>query len=103
MVSAGAGALTLIGQIFVWFKLGAWYPISLTLVLDQVGASITWLKQHLVGLQRIFDGMVAVICELPASMFLLFVGPECVGWARHLRSAGTTAGVRVPGPPCSLT
>jgi hypothetical protein len=85
---AVAGALIVMGQCFIWLKSGNWVPVSVGVVLYAVGFSIPDIELNWVGVQRMIDGVIIFVIDLPASVTLIVIGAVFSIVAEILQGAG---------------
>jgi hypothetical protein len=71
---AVAGALIVLGQCFIWLKTGNWRPVSVGMGFYAVGIPIPDLELGWVGVQKMIDGVIGFVIDLPASITLIVIG-----------------------------
>jgi hypothetical protein len=70
---AVAGFFIVLGQCLIWLKTGNWLPVSVGMVVYAMGSSIPDIELNWVGVERMIDGVISFVVDLPASVTLIAI------------------------------
>jgi hypothetical protein len=71
---AVGGMFVVLGQSYIWLKSGHWTSVSVGMVLYAIGIPIPDFELSWVGLQKMIDGVIGFVIDLPASITLVVIG-----------------------------